>query len=83
MPDGGTGRPVAPSAAAERQRKYRRRRRVGLAVLRIPVDEFVVEHVLVRSGYLAPGAERAELEQALSRFLDSALKRLAGLWPPP
>jgi hypothetical protein len=81
--NGGTGRPLAPSAAAQRQRAYRRRRRAGVAVLSIPVDEFVVEHVLIRSRYLAADASRAELEQAFSRFVDATFKRLAGLWPPP
>jgi hypothetical protein len=76
--DGGTGRPIAPSAAAQRQRAYRRRRRAGVAVLSIPVDEFVVEHVLTRAGHLPPGAERAELEQAFSEFVDAVFKRLAG-----
>jgi hypothetical protein len=69
--------PAAPSAAAERMRRHRQRRRDGLRCLIIELRETEVD-VLIRKGLL-PAENRqdyASVQSALYTFLDRALGEL-------
>jgi hypothetical protein len=69
--------PAAPSAAAERMRRHRQRRRDGLRCLMIELRETEVD-ALIRQGLLA--AENRHncdsVQSALYAFLDHALGEL-------
>jgi hypothetical protein len=69
--------PAAPSAAAERMRRHRQRRRDGLRCLIIELRETEVD-VLIRKGLLA--AEHRHdyeaVQSAFYAFLDHALGEL-------
>jgi len=66
--------PTAPSAAAERMRRHRQRRRDGLRCLIIELREMEVD-VLIRKGLLAVENRQdyASVQSALYAFLDNAL----------
>ena len=72
-----TTEPVAPSAAAERMRRHRQRRRDGLRCLIIELRETEID-ALIRKGLL--GAENRHdynsIQLALYAFLDHALGEL-------
>jgi hypothetical protein len=62
---------AAPSPAALRQRRHRRRIRSGRAVFRTELDVLDVELYLVGAGLLRPGdVDRSAIEAALSRLLE-------------
>ena len=69
--------PTAPSAAAERMRRYRQRQRDGLRCLMIELRETEID-ALIRNGLLA--AENRHdydsVQSALYAFLDHALGEL-------
>ena len=74
MSSGPTTPPVACSAAAQRMRAHRDRRRKGLRCIRIELGETEVD-VLIRKGLLRPDA-RNDLNavvQALYAHLDATL----------
>jgi hypothetical protein len=72
-----TTEPAAPSAAAERMRRHRQRRRDGLRCLMIELRETEID-ALIRNGLLA--AENRHdydsVQSALYAFLDRALGEL-------
>jgi hypothetical protein len=55
-----------------RQRRSRRRRKAGRALLQIEVDEFRLIDALISSGRLTPdeGLARARVEKALANLVD-------------
>jgi hypothetical protein len=71
--DGGTGRPLAPSAAAQRARRYRHRQRRHLRVLPVEVDPFAVKDALITSGLLSE-AEATD-DSAVARAFALAFKQ--------
>jgi hypothetical protein len=78
MPDGSTGRPIARSASAERQRRARQRRKLGLSVYPVELPDAEVEDALMRFGHLATSDvdNRAAVELALGAMVARMLARL-------
>jgi hypothetical protein len=72
-----TTEPAARSAAAERMRRYRQRRRDGLRCFMIELRETEID-ALVRKGLLAAenGHDYDSVQSALYAFLDRALGEL-------
>ena len=58
-------------AQRERQRRSRARRRHGITLLRVPVDEFRLVEALQRAGRLTgeDGLQRARIEQEVERLV--------------
>jgi hypothetical protein len=77
LPPPVSAEPAAPSAAAERMRRHRQRRRDGLRCLIIELRETEI-NALIRKGLL--GAENRHdydsVQSALYAFLDRALGEL-------
>ena len=69
--------PAAPSAAAERMRRHRQRRRDGLRCLMIELRETEID-ALIRKGLLPPGNRHDydSVQSALYAVLDRALGEL-------
>ena len=69
-----TTEPAAPSAAAERMRRHRQRRRDGLRCLIIELRETEID-VLIRKGLLKPETrnDTSAIIDALYSHLDSTL----------
>jgi hypothetical protein len=63
--------------ARERQRRSRKRRRAGIALLRIPVDEFRLIEALQKAGRLAgeDGLQRAYVEREVGRLVEDFVAR--------
>jgi hypothetical protein len=72
-----TTEPAAPSAAAERMRRHRQRRRDGLRCFMIELRETEID-ALIRKGLLPPGNRHNydSVQSALYAFLDYALGEL-------
>jgi hypothetical protein len=72
-----TTEPAAPSAAAERMRRHRQRRRDGLRCLMIELRETEID-ALIRNGLLPPENRHDcdAVQSALYAFLDDALGEL-------
>jgi hypothetical protein len=72
-----TTKPAAPSAAAERMRRHRQRRRDGLRCFMIELRETEID-ALIRKGLLPPGNRHDydSVQSALCAFLDRALGEL-------
>ena len=68
---------AAPSAAAERMRRHRQRRRYGLRCLMIELRETEID-ALIRKGLLPPRNRHDydSVQSALYAFLDRALAEL-------
>jgi hypothetical protein len=60
--------------AAERQRKYRQRRRAGLVVIRVVIDDVSVPQALIAAGLLDEA--KAEDADAIGRALERAVVRI-------
>ena len=71
---GGTTPPIVRSAAAQRMRAHRDRRRKGLCCIRVELRETEVD-VLIRKGLLKPDARNHmnAVVQALYAHLDDTL----------
>ena len=69
--------PAAPSAAAERMRRHRQRRRDGLRCFMIELRETEID-ALIRKGLLAAESRHDydSVQSALYAFLDRALGEL-------
>jgi hypothetical protein len=71
------------TTAAERQRRHRRRQRLGLSVVMIEVDEASIADTLVRTGFLSPlnadnpAAIRDAIEKHLAALVVFDLERHA------
>ncbi len=67
------------STAAERQRKYRERRRVGRRVLQIEIDDVGLSDALVEAGYLQEWDmdDPASIDAAIMVMLNDLAKRNA------
>ena len=72
-----TTEPVAPSAAAERMRRYRQRRRDGLRCLMIELRETEID-ALISNGLLAADNRQDydSVQSAFYAFLDDAFGEL-------
>lgn len=59
------------TAAAERQRRHRARRRAGMAVFRVEAAQFDLADALVSAGWLSEwdSDDPARIEQALNRAI--------------
>ena len=66
--------PASPTAAAERMRRHRQRRRDGLRCFMIELRETEID-ALIRKGLLPPGNRHDydSVQSALYAFLDCAL----------
>ena len=72
-----TTEPAAPSAAAERMRRHRQRRRDGLRCFMIELRETEID-ALIRKGLMGAESRRDydSVQSALYAFLDGALGEL-------
>jgi hypothetical protein len=72
------GPPIARSPAAERQRRARQRRRLGLGIFRLELPDADVEDALMRFGHLAACDvdNRAAVELALGAMVARMIARL-------
>ena len=72
-----TTEPAAPSAAAERMRRHRERRRDGLRCFMIELRETEIDE-LIRKGLMGAESRRDydSVQSALYAFLDHALGEL-------
>jgi hypothetical protein len=82
-------RPDRRAANRERQRRSRKRRRAGIALLRVPVDEFSLIEALQKAGRLAgdDGLQRAHVEREVGRLVEDFVARWlhprCHAWPSP
>jgi hypothetical protein len=65
------------TAARNRQRRSRRRRKAGLVLLQVEIDEFTLIDALVASGRLdvGDGLARARVQKAVAKLLDDWAQR--------
>jgi hypothetical protein len=60
--------------AADRVRLHRQRRRRGVAVVRIAVDEAATADALAAHGFLQPGSDRAAMAVAVERLVSTIIR---------
>jgi hypothetical protein len=59
-------------SAAERQRRYRQRRKIGARVYRLTLEDASLEAMLAELGFIneGDGDDHAQVEHALKQFIE-------------
>lgn len=58
-----------PKTAAERMRRFRERRRVGLRVISVPISEEVIEHLVI-VGRIESAYDREAIAEVASELVE-------------
>jgi hypothetical protein len=62
------------TTVADRVKLHRHRRRRGIAVVRIAVDEAATADALAAHGFMQPGGDRADMAVAVERLVSTIIR---------